>query len=79
MATRPPLESSFRRELRRAGRVMVDARWPVFALVVLVTAAISALFGPLLAPFDPNRQNLLLRLADPMAAGAAILSLADRD
>ena len=62
-------DSEFRRELRRAVRVMVRARWPVFALAVLVLVTIAAVFGPLLSPFDPNRQNLVLRLADPMAAG----------
>lgn len=64
-----PRESDFRRELRRAGRVMVDARWPVFALVFLFLTALAAIFGPLIAPFDPNRQNLVLRLADPMTTG----------
>lgn len=64
-----PRESGFRRGLRRAIRGMVQARWPVVALLILVAAGIAAAFGPLLAPFDPNRQNLVLRLADPMAAG----------
>ncbi len=64
-----PRESDFRREVRRAARVMVDARWPVFAVVFLFLTALAAIFGPLLAPFDPNRQNLVLRLADPMTAG----------
>ena len=48
---------------------MVDARWPVFAVIFLGLTALAAVFGPLLAPFDPNRQNLVLRLAEPMAAG----------
>ncbi|MBT8335556.1 MAG: ABC transporter permease, partial [Gemmatimonadetes bacterium] len=48
---------------------MVAARWPVFAVITLTVAAIAAAFGPWLAPLDPNRQNLLLRLADPMNAG----------
>ena len=64
-----PRESDFRRELRRAARVMVDARWPVFAVVFLFLTALAAIFGPLIAPFDPNRQNLVLRLADPMTTG----------
>ncbi len=61
--------SGFHSELRRAGRVMLAARWPVVAVVFLSIAAIAAVFGGWLAPFDPNRQNLVLRLADPMAAG----------
>ena len=65
----PPPVSGFRRELRRAVRVMVAARWPVLAVFILLAASVAAAFGPLLAPFDPNRQNLVLRLADPMAAG----------
>lgn len=64
-----PRGSGFRPELKRAVRVMVAARWPVLALFILVAAAVAAAFGPLLAPFDPNRQNLVLRLADPMAQG----------
>jgi peptide/nickel transport system permease protein len=58
-----------RKELRRAARVMVAARWPLFAVVFLGMAAVAAALGPWLSPFDPNRQNLVLRLAEPMAAG----------
>lgn len=64
-----PRETHVQRELRRAVRVMVDARWPVFAVIFLSTAAIAAALSSVLAPFDPNRQNLVLRLAEPMAAG----------
>ena len=62
-------ESGFRAEMRRARRVMVAARWPVFAVIFLLVAALAAMLGGLLAPFDPNRQNLMLRLADPMSVG----------
>ena len=61
--------SGFGSELRRAARIMVGARWPIFAVVFLLAASLAAAFGPWLAPFDPNRQNLVLRLAEPMAAG----------
>ncbi len=64
-----PRGSGFRREAERAVRVMVNARWPIFAVVFLLLAAFAAVFGAWLAPFDPNRQNLVLRLAAPMAAG----------
>ena len=67
--TTAPRETEFRREIRRAVRVMVEARWPVLAMVILLATAIAAAFGPALAPFDPNRQNLVLRLADPMSSG----------
>ena len=69
IVTTAPRETEFRRELRRAVRVMVEARWPVLAIVILLATAIAAAFGPALAPFDPNRQNLVLRLADPMSSG----------
>ena len=62
-------KTGFHKELRRAARAMVQARWPVLAWIVLLAVAIAAAFGPLLAPFDPNRQNLVLRLANPMAPG----------
>ena len=69
IVTTDPRETDFRRELRRAVRVMIEARWPVLAMVILLATAIAAAFGPALAPFDPNRQNLILRLADPMSSG----------
>lgn len=68
-AVLPQRESGTWREVRRAWSGMVAARWPVFAVSFLVLAAIAAAFGSVLAPFDPNRQNLALRLAEPMAAG----------
>ena len=69
IVTKDHRETEFRRELRRAVRVMIEARWPVLGLVILLATAIAAAFGPALAPFDPNRQNLILRLADPMSSG----------
>lgn len=65
----PARDTAFRREIRRAARAMVEARWPIFAVIFLLAASIAAAFGPLFAPLDPNRQNLVLRLAEPMAAG----------
>ena len=50
--------------MHRAWRAMRHARWPMFAVGFLIVASIAAAIGPLLTPFDPNRQNLLLRLAD---------------
>ena len=69
IVTKDHRETEFRRELRRAVRGMIEARWPVLALVILLATAIAAAFGPALAPFAPNRQNLVLRLADPMSSG----------
>lgn len=40
-------------------------RWPVVPIVVLVFLAILAVFAPLIAPFDPNEQDLYRNLARP--------------
>ena len=50
-----PRGTGFRRELRRAARIMVAARWPILAVVFLAAAATAAALGPVLAPFDPNQ------------------------
>ena len=60
----------WRRELARAGLSMVAARWPLLALFILFVVAVVAMFGPAFSPMDPNRQNIMLRLAEPGAAGA---------
>jgi len=58
-----------RRELRRALRSMVQAKWPLVALLVLLLVIFAAIFGPLISPLDPNRQDIMMRLADPLTAG----------
>ena len=65
-----PSGPRWRRELARAGRSMVAARWPLLALFILFVVAVVAMFGPAFSPMDPNRQNIMLRLAEPGAAGA---------
>ena len=66
----PPARGSrTRRELRRAMHSFISAKWPLLALVILITVVVAAIFGPWLAPMDPNRQNIILRLAEPMAEG----------
>jgi peptide/nickel transport system permease protein len=65
----PQKGSNFRRELGRAGRSMVAAKWPLVALVILLTVLFVAIFGPTISPLDPNRQNIMMRLAEPMADG----------
>ncbi len=50
----------------RASASLVKARWPLLALLILATVALMAFIGPQIAPKDPNRQNLLLRLRAPM-------------
>jgi peptide/nickel transport system permease protein len=68
-AVSPVTGSNFSRELRRAGRSMVAAKWPLLALAILFVVLVVAIFGPWLSPLDPNRQNIMMRLAGPMAPG----------
>lgn len=69
IAIAPVTGSNFSRELRRAGRSMVTAKWPLLALAILFVVVVVAIFGPWLSPLDPNRQNIMMRLAGPMAPG----------
>lgn len=57
-------------EWQRARYSLVKARWPVLALVLLAIITFCAIFGPQIAPKDPNRQNLILRLQPPFTANA---------
>lgn len=59
-----------RRDAGRIWRSLVAARWPLVAVVILTIVGIVALIGPWLAPADPNRQSLALRLAAPLAGDA---------
>lgn len=61
--------SGARAEFRRAIRLMVASRWPVLAIAFLLVAVAVAALGPWLAPFDPNRQSLMFRLAEPLSKG----------
>jgi peptide/nickel transport system permease protein len=51
---------------RRAVRSLVRKVWPVFAILVLLAVLVAAVAGPDLAPRDPNRQNIMVRLQAPM-------------
>ena len=42
------------------------AKWPLFAIGFLVLLSLCALTANVIAPADPNRQNLILRLQPPM-------------
>ena len=64
-----PVMSHRKRELRRAVRSMVQSRWPLVALIILLLVAIAAIFGPWISPLDPNRQDIMMRLADPLTEG----------
>jgi peptide/nickel transport system permease protein len=58
-----------RREIRRAFRSMVQAKWPLLALFVLLLVVFAGIFGPWISPLDPNRQDIMMRLADPLTEG----------
>ena len=58
-----------RRELTRAFQSMVASRWALVGMLILVVVSFVAVFGPWLAPFDPNRQNLIMRLLEPGSPG----------
>ena len=78
-AVAPKPISNRRREMRRAMRSLVAARWPLVAIFVLLCVAFAAIFGPWISPMDPNRQNIMLRLADPMTAGRQGMMLLGSD
>jgi len=52
---------------RSASASLVRARWPLLAVICLVTLVIVALFAPQIAPADPNRQHLIQRLQPPLS------------
>ena len=55
---------------QRARHSLFKAGWPILGLVILGVMVFFAVFGPQVAPKDPNRQNLVLRLTAPMVADA---------
>jgi len=59
-----------RKEFRRALQSMVASRWALLGMIILVVVTLVAIFGPWLSPFDPNRQNLIMRLLPPGSPGA---------
>lgn len=59
-----------RREFRRAVHSMIASRWALLGMLILIIVTLVAIFGPWLSPFDPNRQNLIMRLLPPGSLGA---------
>ncbi len=59
------------RPWRRARRSLARAKWPLLAMVILAVVTIAAVVGPSLAPKDPNRQNVIARLQQPMTPNRA--------
>ena len=55
----------------KAWRSLLKAKWPLLAIVILVVVTLAAVFGPAVAPKDPNRQNIVARLQPPMAENRA--------
>ncbi|MCB9139075.1 MAG: ABC transporter permease [Caldilineaceae bacterium] len=51
---------------RKAARSLAAAKWPILAIVILLSLMLLAAFAKPLAPADPNRQNLILRLQPPL-------------
>jgi peptide/nickel transport system permease protein len=47
-------------------RSLYRSKWPLLAIVLLLGVTFSAIFGPTVAPHDPNRQNIISRLKEPM-------------
>ncbi|MBW1994555.1 MAG: peptide ABC transporter permease, partial [Deltaproteobacteria bacterium] len=56
-------ESFFRMTARR----FVRHRLAVCGLIILIIVTISAVFAPLLAPYDPRQQSVKERLQGPSA------------
>ena len=61
------------KEVRRAMQSMIASRWALLGMIILIVVTIIAIFGPWLAPFDPNRQNIMMRLLEPGSPGAGEL------
>ena len=57
--------------MRRAMRSLTRARWPLVAIFVLVVLICCAVASPLVAPHDPNRQNLIERVQKPFQRDAS--------
>jgi peptide/nickel transport system permease protein len=53
---------------------MVTSRWALVGMLILLVVTFVAIFGPWLAPFDPNRQNIMMRLLEPGQPGAGDLT-----
>ncbi len=58
-----------KREWQRAFESMVTSRWALIGMLILLVVTFVAIFGPTLAPIDPNRQNLIMRLLEPGSPG----------
>ena len=73
-ATNANATSYRRKEMWRALESLVTSRWALVGMLILFIVTFVAIFGPQLAPFDPNRQNIMMRLLEPGEAGAGDLT-----
>ena len=67
MPTQTTLTRLHRLRRSRAVRSLVRARWPGLAIAILLLVTLAAIIGPVLAPRDPNRQDIIARLRPPLA------------
>ncbi|MFC6646475.1 ABC transporter permease [Granulicella cerasi] len=63
-----PATPDRRNAARRIWRSLCRAKWPLVALVILALIVFAAVFGPMLATHDPNRQDIIARLKPPMSS-----------
>ena len=61
-------EPTRRGKMRRAWRSLRRAKWPLIALAILALLVLAAVFGPLIATHDPNRQDIIARLKPPFSS-----------
>jgi peptide/nickel transport system permease protein len=52
-------------EVRRVIRVMFSRWLVVFGTAIILALIVLAIFAPLIAPYEPNEQNLAIRLQQP--------------
>lgn len=67
MPAQDAVHSARRRRIwRDAKRSLLRAKWPILAMVILICVVVAAVAGPEIAPQDPNRQNIIMRMKPPM-------------
>ncbi len=60
-----PQSNSFTLGFKRAVKSLLKAKWPILAILILLLVVFCAFFGSVIAPKDPNRQNIIKRLQEP--------------
>ena len=82
IGTLDPAMAAPERGWRIYGRALLRDKLTLLACLFLIVLAISAIFAPWVAPFDPNEDNLFMRNMPPMTmpeAGGAIPHLLGTD